>query len=169
MQGFMGKILYYAKLALRVSPYFQVLVLFKLFRRRLHPTLLKQELQAIKCSKQHTSITDKLIKFVKLSMCWLPQISGTHIWESWRFKSMYTIQRKTRPTRHTHPTLSSHMVPDHTYLTWLTHSNLSWVTDRFRRIPLLPRKRAFDTIPSTSVNRSVGLYPVSLSSQPMKQ
>jgi hypothetical protein len=62
----MGKTLYYAKPALRVSPYFQVLALFKTFQRRLHPTLLKQELQAIKRSKQHTSITDKLIKFVKL-------------------------------------------------------------------------------------------------------
>jgi hypothetical protein len=63
----MGKALYYVKPALRVSPYFQVLALFKSFRRRLHLTLLKQELQAIKCSKQHTSITDKLITFVKLS------------------------------------------------------------------------------------------------------
>jgi hypothetical protein len=24
----------------------------------------------------------------------------THIRESWRFKSMYTLQEKTRPTRH---------------------------------------------------------------------
>jgi hypothetical protein len=67
MQCFMGKALYYVKPALRVSPYFQVLAIFKSFRRMLRPTLLKQELQAINCSKQHTSITDKLIKFVKLS------------------------------------------------------------------------------------------------------
>jgi hypothetical protein len=52
-QGIMGKALYYVKPALRVSPYFQVLALFKTFRRWLDPTLLKQELQAIKCSKQH--------------------------------------------------------------------------------------------------------------------
>jgi hypothetical protein len=64
-QGIMGKALYYVKPALRVSPYFQVLALFKTFRRWLDPTLLKQELQAIKCSKQHISIIDKLIKFVK--------------------------------------------------------------------------------------------------------
>jgi hypothetical protein len=44
MQGIMGKALYYAKPMLRVSPYFQVLALFKSFWRRLHPTLLKQEL-----------------------------------------------------------------------------------------------------------------------------
>jgi hypothetical protein len=68
MQGLMGKALYYAKPTLRVSPYFQVLAIFKTFQGRLHPTLLKQELQTIRCSKQHTSITDKLIKFVKLSM-----------------------------------------------------------------------------------------------------
>jgi hypothetical protein len=36
MQCFMGKALYYVKPALRVSPYFQVLALFKSFRRRLH-------------------------------------------------------------------------------------------------------------------------------------
>jgi hypothetical protein len=63
----MGKALYYAKPAVRVSPYFQVLALFKTFQRRLRPTQLKQELQAIRCSKQHTSITDKLIKFINLS------------------------------------------------------------------------------------------------------
>jgi hypothetical protein len=34
---------------------------------------------------------------------------------------------------------------------------------------LLPRKRAPDTIPSTPADRSTGPYPVSLSSQPMKQ
>jgi hypothetical protein len=165
----MGKALYYVKLALRVSPYFQVLAIFKSFRRRLYLTLLKQELQAIKCSKQHISITDKLIKFVKLSMWWLPQTSGTHIQESQRFKSMYTLQGKTRPTHHTHPTLSPRMVPDHTYLTWSTHSNLSWVTNRFEWIPLLLRKRAPDTISNTSVDRFMGPYPVSLPSQPIKQ
>jgi hypothetical protein len=169
MQSFMGKALYYTKPTLRVSPYFQVLALFKSFWKRLHPTLLKQELQAIKCSKQHTLITDKLIKFVKLSTWWLPQTSGTHIRESRRFESMYTLKGKTWSTCHTHPMLSPHMVSDHTYLTWSMHSNFLWVTDRFGRISLLPRKRVPDTIPSTPVDRSVGLYLVSLSSQPMKQ
>jgi hypothetical protein len=32
---------------------------------------------------------------------------------------------ETRPTRHMHPTLSLHMVPDHMYLTRSMHSNLS--------------------------------------------
>jgi hypothetical protein len=54
---------------------------------------------------------------------------------------MYTLHEKIRPTRHTHLTLSPRMVPDHTYLTWSTHSNLSWVADRFGRIPLLLRKK----------------------------
>jgi hypothetical protein len=141
MQVFMGKALYYVKPALKVSHYFQVLALFKSFWRRLHPTLLKQELQAIQCSKQHTSITDKLIKFVKLSTWWLPQTSGTHIWESRWFKLMYTLQGKTWPTCYTHPTLSPRMVLDHTYLMWSMHSILSWVADRFGWIPLLLRKR----------------------------
>jgi hypothetical protein len=38
---------------------------------------------------------------------------------------MYTLQGKTRPTRHTSSTLSPHMVQDHTYLTRSTHSNPS--------------------------------------------
>jgi hypothetical protein len=49
----------------------------------------------------------------------------TYIWESQRFESMYTLQGKTRPTRHTYPTLHLHMVSDHTYLTWSTRSNHS--------------------------------------------
>jgi hypothetical protein len=56
---------------------------------------------------------------------------------------MYTLQGKTRPTRHTLFTLSSRMALDHTYLTWSTYSNLSWVSDRFGWIPLLPRNRDF--------------------------
>jgi hypothetical protein len=51
-----------------------------------------------------------------------------------------TLCRKTRPTRHTHPTLSLCMVPDHTYLTRLMHSNLSWVAGIFGWISLLLRK-----------------------------
>jgi hypothetical protein len=167
MQDFMEKALYYVKPALRVSPYFQVLALFKTFRWKVHPTPIIQELQAIKRIKQHNRY--KLIKFIKMSMWWLPQTSGTHIRESRRFESMYTLQGKTRPTRHTYPTLSPCMVPEHTYPTWSTHSNLLWVADRFGRIPLLLRKMALDTILSTPVDRSAGPYPVSLPSQPMKQ
>jgi hypothetical protein len=57
--------------------------------------------------------------------------------------------------------LSQCMVPDHTHLTWSMHSNLSWVVDRFRRIPLLQRKRISDYTLSTSTDRSVGPHPVS--------
>jgi hypothetical protein len=69
-------------------------------------------------------------------MWWLLQISGTHIWESWQFKSMYTLQGKTRPTRHMLFTFGPRMTLDHTYLTWSTYHNLSWITNRFGRIPL---------------------------------
>jgi hypothetical protein len=34
-------------------------------------------------------------------MWWLPQISGTHIQDSRQFKSIYTMQGKTRSPRHT--------------------------------------------------------------------
>jgi hypothetical protein len=44
---------------------------------------------------------NKLIEFVKLSTWWLPQTSSTHIRESRRFKSIYTLQGKIRFTRHT--------------------------------------------------------------------
>jgi hypothetical protein len=50
----------------------------------------------------------------------------THIRESRRFESMYTLQGKIRPTCHTLSTLSLRMVYDHTYLTWSTYSNLSY-------------------------------------------
>jgi hypothetical protein len=54
---------------------------------------------------------------------------------------MYTLQGKTQPTRHTLSTLDPHMALDYMYLTWSTYSNLSWVTDRFGRVPLLTRNR----------------------------
>jgi hypothetical protein len=92
----------------------------------------------------------------------------THIRESRRFKSMYTLQGKTRPTRHTLFTLSRRMVQDHTYLTWSTYSNPSWVTDSVGQSHC-SQKRAPDTIHSTPADRSVSSYPVSLPSQPMKQ
>jgi hypothetical protein len=89
--------------------------------------------------------------------------SDTHIWESRWFESMYTLQGKTRPTRHMHPTLSPCMVSDHTYLTWSTHSNILWVIDRFKRIPLLPRKKGSQHNPQHTgrpINGSVpNFYP----------
>jgi hypothetical protein len=51
----------------------------------------------------------------------------------------------------------------------LIHGNLSWDADRFGQIALLPRRRAPDTIHSTSADQSTGPYPASLLSQPMKQ
>jgi hypothetical protein len=53
----------------------------------------------------------------------------THIRGYRQFESMYTLQRKTRPTCHTPSMLSSCMVQDHTYLTRSMHSNPSWDTD----------------------------------------
>jgi hypothetical protein len=61
------------------------------------------------------------------------------------------------------------MVPDHTYLIWSTHSNLSRSHQQSWAGTLLLRKRATDTTRSTTVDWSVGPYPVSLPSQPMKQ
>jgi hypothetical protein len=42
---------------------------------------------------------------------------------------MYTLQGKTQSTRHMLLTLGLRMALDHTYLTWSTYSNLSWVVD----------------------------------------
>ncbi len=58
----------------------------------------------------------------------------THIRESQRFESMYTLQGKTRPTRHTLSTLDSHMVPDHT--SPVVHTGyLSLVPTRMKQAP----------------------------------
>jgi hypothetical protein len=76
---------------------------------------------------------------------------------------------ETRQTHHTHPTLSLRMVPDHTYLTQSTHSNLSHNHQQSWAGPLFPRKRALDTIHSTMTNRSMGPYQISLLNQPMTQ
>jgi hypothetical protein len=93
----------------------------------------------------------------------------THIRESRWFKSMYTLQGKTWPTRHTLTMLSPRMVQYHAYLTWSTYSNLSRSHQQSWARPLLLRKRASDTIHSMLADRSVGPYPVSLLSQPLKQ
>jgi hypothetical protein len=83
----------------------------------------------------------------------------THSRESRWFESMYTMLYM----------LSPHMVQDHTYLTWSTYSDLSHSHQQSWAGSLLPRKRVFDTIHITLVDRSAGPYPVSLLSQPMKQ
>jgi hypothetical protein len=82
---------------------------------------------------------------------------------------MYTLQEKTRPTRHVrfpHQfTYVRRMLPTGGPRTWQpsTSRRQSWMES------LLPRKGAPNTIPSTPADRSTGLYPVSLPSQPMKQ
>jgi hypothetical protein len=151
-----------------VTHYFQVLALFKSFQRRVHPTLLKQELQTFECIKQHILPTDKLIKFVKLSMWWLPQISGTHIRESRWFELMYTLQGKS-DQHATHIPRSVCVWSQTIRISCATHSNLSRSRPQSWAVPLLLRKRAPDTIHSTPTDWSMSPYPVSLSSQPMKQ
>jgi hypothetical protein len=102
-------------------------------------------------------------------MCWRPQISG------YSYSRVAAIQidvhpaGDTRPTRHTHPTLSPCMVLDHMYLTRSTHSNLLCSHQWNWAGSLLPRKRTPDTIYSTSADRSTGLYLVSLPKQSLKQ
>jgi hypothetical protein len=49
------------------------------------------------------------------------------------------------------------------------HGNISWVTNRVGQSHCSREKRAPDTIHSIPADRSTGPYPVSLSSQPMKQ
>jgi hypothetical protein len=65
----------------------------------------------------------------------LPQTSGTHIQESRRFESMYTLQGKTQSTRHTISTLDSRMAPDHTS-TVVSVGNLSLVSTRLKHAPI---------------------------------
>jgi hypothetical protein len=79
---------------------------------------------------------------------------------------MYTLQGKTQPTRHTLFMLSPCMVHDHMYLTWSTYSNLSYSRQQIWTDPLHPRRRAPDTIHSTTAIWSEGPYPASLPQQP---
>jgi hypothetical protein len=53
MQGFMGELYTNAKPALRERPYFQNFSFKTTLREQAHPTLITQELQAIKYVKQH--------------------------------------------------------------------------------------------------------------------
>jgi hypothetical protein len=93
----------------------------------------------------------------------------THIWESWQFESMYTLQGKTQPTRHVcflrQSTYAQRMLPACSPCTWqsFTSHQQSWA------VPLLLRKWAPDIIHSTPAEQLRGSYPVSLPSQPMKQ
>jgi hypothetical protein len=93
----------------------------------------------------------------------------THIRESRRFESIYTLQGKTRPTHHVcfpcQSTYAHRTLPAGSLRMWqpFTSHRQSWAG------PLLPRKRAPDTIHSASADRSAGPYQVSLLSQPMKQ
>jgi hypothetical protein len=78
---------------------------------------------------------------------------------------MYTLQEKTQPTRHMLSTLSPCMVHDHTYLTRSAHSNLSYSHQQIWTDPLHLRRRAPDTIHSTTAIRFAGPYPASLPQQ----
>jgi hypothetical protein len=79
---------------------------------------------------------------------------------------MYSLHGKTWPTHHTLSTLSPRIVHNHTYLTWSAYSNLWYSHQQIWTDPLHPRRRAPDTIHSTTVIRSVGPYPASLPQQP---
>jgi hypothetical protein len=48
---------------------------------------------------------------------------------------------ETWPTRYTLPMLNPHMVPEHTYLTWSAHSNLSLANHRVRQSHYSQEKR----------------------------
>jgi hypothetical protein len=82
---------------------------------------------------------------------------------------MYTLQRKTQPTRHVRfphqSTYARCTLPaggPRTRQPSMSRRQ-SWMES------LLPRKIAPDRILSTPADRSAGPYPVSLPSQPMKQ
>jgi hypothetical protein len=84
----------------------------------------------------------------------------THIRESRWFESMYTLQGKTWPMWHIRfpcqSTYTRHMIPADS----LVRGNLLWSLQQRWIEPLLPRKRAPNTIPSTSADWFTGPYPV---------
>jgi hypothetical protein len=102
-------------------------------------------------------------------MCWWPQTSGYSYPRAAAIKIDVLPIGETRPTRHMPSMLSPCMVLDHTYLTRSMHSNLWHSHQQSWAGPLLPRKRVSDTIHSTSANRSVDPYPVSLPRQSLQQ
>jgi hypothetical protein len=93
----------------------------------------------------------------------------THIRESRRFESMYTLQGKTRSTCHVcfpcQSTYTQCMLPVGSPRMWqpFMSRRQSWTES------LLLRIRAPDTIHCMPADRSMSLYPVSLPSQPIKQ
>jgi hypothetical protein len=92
----------------------------------------------------------------------------THIRESRRFESMYTLQGKTRPTRHvrfhTSPrTLGIRFLRAAPYVATFHES----LTELSR--PIAPEKKGSRHNPQRTADRSAGLYPASILSQPMKQ
>jgi hypothetical protein len=58
--------------------------------------------------------------------------------------------------------LYPHMVPDHTYLTQSTQSNLSLANNRVGQIDYSGEKGILDYIPSTLADQSTCPHPVSL-------
>jgi hypothetical protein len=137
-----GKALCNAKPALMVDSYFQVLALFKTFQRKVHPTLIIQELQIIKCTKQHN------INYQKCSLSFLSYLHDDCHKQAIFISERHGDLNRCTPCRGNpdqHDMYTSHASP---------------------RTSLLLRKRAPDTIHSTPADRSVGPYPVSLPSQP---
>jgi hypothetical protein len=96
----------------------------------------------------------------------LPQTSGYSYPRVAAIRIDVHLIGETQPTRHTLSTLSPRMVHDHTYLTWSTYSNLLYSHQQIWTDPLHPRRRAPDTIHSTTVIWSAGPYPASLPQQP---
>jgi hypothetical protein len=93
----------------------------------------------------------------------------THIWESRRFESMYTLQGKIRPTCHMASTLSLCMVQGHMYLTRSMHSNPPRDTDGVGQSHCSREKGLLTQSTTHWLTDPWGPYLVSLLSQPMKQ
>jgi hypothetical protein len=74
-----------------------------------HPILLIKELQEIKLKQDNNSYIDQ-IQIIKLLRDDCHKQAVTHIRESWRFESMYTLQEKNKSTCHTLSTLSPRTV-----------------------------------------------------------
>jgi hypothetical protein len=121
-------------------------------------------LQIINWSKHHNSKLT-ISHVIKLATRRLSQTSG------YSYSRVATIRidvqptGEIQPTRHTLFTLSPRMVHDQTYLMWSTYSNLSYSRQQIWTDLLHPRRRALDTIHSTTAVRSVSPYPASLPQQ----
>jgi hypothetical protein len=111
---------------LSCSSYIQIIVI------TLHHIIFIQELQTIKLKQDNNNY----INHVEFMSYYAMTVTNKR-YSYPRVTTINTLQGKTRPTRHTFFTLDPHMALDHTYLTWSTYINLSWVANRFGRIPLL--------------------------------